>query len=505
MKKKLAKFAVGLVCVVGIALAGGAWYLHDLEEQIEGAKTPVVDRATFTRPAQPLVVRNVSVLSDDGDRMIPGRDVVISDGLIAEIRPTAEDGSYASTFDQVDGSGLFLIPGLSDGHVHIGQRSNDLLVFLTNGVTHIREMSGQQATLDLREETRDGALGPDMFVASHKVFSDTGPERIIGELLHPRINAATPEEARALVAEIAADGYDAVKISGSADMDAFRALAKSARERNLRVVGHLQRDGGLDGLWASGQEELAHVEEIAKGLWDEYDALPEGDKPSAFAAYVDRRIDTVAARLASEDIAVTAAVWLLANVPEQKRDLAAALTEVETQYVDPAFYAGTSMHGGWAPGTNEYELPDDQKNDPAALKDELDFWREWNEACRIILNALVENDVTLMAGTDAGVPIAVPGFSMHNELQTLVAYGMTPSQALGSATATSGEWLGERRGRIAPGYKADLVLLTANPLEDIANTRKISAVIKDGSIYDRSLLDRMLEAVAAANGHGNGS
>lgn len=154
---------------------------------------------------------------------------------------------------------------------------------------------------------------------------------------------------------------------------------------------------------------------------------------------------------------------------------------------------------GWLPGNNSYALDPKDAADPGRRAAARKWWSAYAEAVRIMTKALARNGATLLAGTDAGTPILVPGHSLHQELNALVASGLSPAQALRSATADAGRWLGEPVGRIAPGYRADLVLLEANPLTDIANTARISDVFLSGKLYQRSQLDDMLAQVAAAN------
>lgn len=118
---------------------------------------------------------------------------------------------------------------------------------------------------------------------------------------------------------------------------------------------------------------------------------------------------------------------------------------------------------------------------------------------RIRWKTLLAGGVPVIAGTDADNAVAIPGFSLHDEMQALVDAGLSSQQSLQAATAAAGDWLGNRTGRIAPGYRADLVLLGGDPLSSIANTRRIEAVVLGGRLLDRGGLDAMLAAVEQAN------
>jgi len=169
---------------------------------------------------------------------------------------------------------------------------------------------------------------------------------------------------------------------------------------------------------------------------------------------------------------------------------------VQLAYANPGQVEGTRLSPGWLVDNNPYRIG-------SGHEDKLDgirrYWETWAAATRILLRALAAHDVRVVAGTDSGNAMVVPGFSLHDELAALVDAGMTPTQALRAATRNPADWIGTHSGRIAPGQQADLLLLTADPLEDIAATRRIDAVIMGGRIYERHDLDAMLDAVRRAN------
>jgi hypothetical protein len=151
----------------------------------------------------------------------------------------------------------------------------------------------------------------------------------------------------------------------------------------------------------------------------------------------------------------------------------------------------------WLPGRNGYEY--DGKDDPNAKKLSLIFWNSYAEAIHIMTKALVDNKVTLMAGTDANVATVVPGFSLHDELQSLSKSGMTNSQAIYSATVAPSIWMKSNTGKIKIGYNSDLVLLSKNPLEDMKNTKTIEYVFFDKNMIDKVQIATILKAIEEAN------
>ena len=156
------------------------------------------------------------------------------------------------------------------------------------------------------------------------------------------------------------------------------------------------------------------------------------------------------------------------------------------------------MSRGCLPGGNSYENP--YNTAPEDIEPWRKYYWAYNEANKILTNALMNEGVTIMAGTDAlGACGMIPGFSLHRELEALNGVGLTNAQVLQSATRTTAEWMGINAGVIAEGYRADLVLLEENPLQDIRHTRSIHAVIANGIYLNRTTLDLMLDDVEQAN------
>jgi imidazolonepropionase-like amidohydrolase len=146
---------------------------------------------------------------------------------------------------------------------------------------------------------------------------------------------------------------------------------------------------------------------------------------------------------------------------------------------------------------NRYQLPEGLTLDETAGR--RAHWEAYAATEQLIANKFIEYGVKIMAGTDANLPIRVPGFSLFDEFESLNTIGMTPAQVLRSSTSIPAEWMKNNTGSIQAGRKANLVLLDENPLEDISNTRKINSVILNGKVFDRGLLDEILAAVKSAN------
>jgi len=260
------------------------------------------------------------------------------------------------------------------------------------------------------------------------------------------------------------------------------------------------------------QNGIAHLEELMNVLNREFSGYTaklglqwdgsgfSSETADEFLVFVDKRSDEIANDLLTQDIAVTTTLWLVESFIRQKVELDNVLSEVELEYENPGISEWSTMTPrgiGWLPEVNRYKWPEDW-NDERRAKSKI-YWQTYAEACRVILNNLVNKGIKIMAGTDANLPPTVPGFSLHDELISLNRAGMTSSQILRSATSAPSQWLDNNAGEILVGRKANLVLLNKNPLLDISNTKSINSVVINGKLLDRTVLDEILNSVRQAN------
>lgn len=465
-----------------------------------GGYTEVVDRTKFKVDAAPILITNVSILSPNGESILANRSVFLNNGIISRIADVIPDRELPNKHLTIDGTGQFLIPGLMDGHIHLGQQANDLLLYFANGITHVRDMGGTNFILKMREQNKNGYVGPDMYIASQKIYGDSGFVGLFRKWTRTRINISELDQVDAEVEKLSLEGYDAIKASGFATVQIHNALREAGNKYGLAVVGHLNMASGLEGLWEGGQQELAHIEEITKAMIREFGGY-DSVNASEFLAYVEEHADEISVKLREQGIAVTSTIWLMESLPRQKYELELALKDLgqRLRYVAPGGLEGTRLARGWLPGHNSYQLSEETENDPIALAESRVYWDTYVEAIHTMTAALSRNGVVIMAGTDTSTPIVVSGFSLHDELESLAAAGLSNAEALRTATAAPGAWLNENTGKVITEYRANLLLLGSNPLENIGATRDILAVIKDGEFYDRNRLDEMLSAVAQAN------
>jgi len=477
-------------------------------DRIYGGLTQTVDTKQFKPYQGPMVIENVNVLSPDGEYFEAGQTVMIENSMIVSV------DSALVTSDQIrtiDGTGKYLIPGLVDSHVHLFKSPNDLLLYVANGVTQVRELIGEEDHLDWRAEIKNGRLGPDMFIASPRIGSFATIEGFFMSWSQGFLNINTATEAESAVKKLHQQGYDAVKIYSQINKETYFAVSKIAMSLGMKVVGHVPWSIGLPDLYPN-QNGIAHLEEVMNSFNREFGGFnPKLGKPwdfsgfdagtaEEFLAYVEKRSNEVASDLVKNNISVATTLWLVESFIRQKLDLARMLTNVELEYVNPGIseWSSTVPRGlGWLPEVSRYAWPDDFTQERKTISKK--YWETYAKACQIILKTFANQGVKILAGTDANLPVAVAGFSLHDELISLNKAGMTPAQVLKAATAQPAKWLNNNAGEILPGRKANLVLLDKNPLSDISNTKTINSVFLNGKLLDRALLDQMLAAVRVAN------
>lgn len=496
MKKWVLRGTVAAIAF-GIVVALGAFVFTDNQlSKMYGGHTKVAEVVLSVNAPEKYALINVSVLTPSADSFTPGQTVMIENG---KIKTVASDIDVAEDIPAIDGEGLFLVPGFTDSHVHLWESENDLLLYIANGVTQIREMNGSKAHLRWKEEIAAGRIGPDMYVVAPQVATFGFFEGLLVGWTQNKTIARSRQGVERVVQSFKKSGYDAVKASSFLDANGYAAIGEAATKSSIPLVGHIPMAVGLDEFIASPQTETAHIEELVKGLDRAFGGyLP--NNADEFLDYVRTESDQLAARLRESDKAIASTLALIDSFPHQKTDLASVLNNSELEYVNPGITEGveiTSRGMGWLPNVNLYRWPDGITD--KQKEDSVTYWTAYAEAHHIVFEALLEAGVPILAGTDANVPVMAPGFSLHEEIKALHDAGMSRSQALASATTAPAAWANANTGEVSPGFKANLVLLRDNPLEDIGATSSIETVIMNGRIFSRNDLDLMLQAVLDAN------
>jgi hypothetical protein len=383
----------------------------------------------------PIAFVGANVVSMRSPEISRNQTVVVDGGIIAAMGPVDRIRVPAGAI-RIDARGKYLMPGLADFHTHVVERG-DLANYLSGGVTTIANMGAPgMALIGWRDSIRAGQInGPQVYVGAYV----NGPAGVGGGS-----NAATVDEARALVVEASRNHFDFIKVYNSLTAEQFTAVMEEAKARKLPVLGHAVRSIGLERAFGMGQVAVVHAEEYG------YAEL-RGRRDSA-------SIEWAVGWTRGHD------VTLIPNL--------SAFEVITLQWAKP-------------PVVDSFlALPE------AAHLSE--FWRSrWRSADYItrrgtidalpflkrLTAAMQRGGVRLLLGTDSpSIPGMFAGASIHNELRLLVESGLTPYEALVAGTRAAGEFAtrqfgADSAGLVATGYRADLLLLAANPLEDVRNAR----------------------------------
>jgi predicted metal-dependent TIM-barrel fold hydrolase len=481
-----------VMILLGVFIGVFIWADNELNKVL-GKSTEVINISSIVKPSQTIQIKNANVLSEDCSHFIKNQDVIIKNGKIILL---GENQLMDSTSIIIDGTNKYLIPGLIDSHVHLKESKNDLFLYLVNGVTYVREMAGRPIVLEWRKSIQKNGIGPRMFIASPPIYSESGLKGYYYRWTRQSINYSTKNDAQKEIKRIKEQGYDAVKMYGFVNPEMFKTTIEIAKEYNIPVIGHLPLVN-LETFYHSGQKEIAHIEEITVKNMDDF-GKSISKNPKEYINFLKAHSDQIAKKLRENNICITSTISLIESLPKQRFALKSNLKGIELKYANPKIIEGTPLYKlGWLTGENGYEYDGEDK--PEARKLSLTFWNTYVEAIHIMTKALVDNKVPIMAGTDANVATIVPGFSLHNELESLSKSGMTNSQALYSATVVPSTWMKSNTGKIKIGYNSDLVLLSKNPLEDIKNTKTIEYVFFDKYRIDKIQIKTILKAIEDAN------
>jgi len=433
--------------------------------------------AVDTASTRAFMIDGVIVVDVEKAVTAPGRTVLISGDRIARIGPQGTvaipQGAHI-----VDGSGLYLMPGLIDAHVHFMSAPAFGRLCIANGVTAVRDMGlPTGAALQLRDQLNGGSLlGPEM-VATGAILDGSPP--LIPAL---SLGVGTPDEGREAVRRQAEAGVDMIKVYSTLHRDTLAAIVDEARMRGLKTVGHVPEEVYIEDAAAIGMASCEHLfgfeKVIARLLGEPVNLTYAG--MGAGAGYF--------ARLSEVDAAALRSTF--------ERLRASGTTACPTIVV---FKAGTridALRAGNFPNS-EYVTPDvlsiwaSQWSSQAELP--AFIWQGWAR----MVSELHRAGVPLMLGTDLLAPGIIAGFSLHEEMAIWQEAGIPAPDVLRSATIVPARFmgLGDRLGTVSQGKTASLVLVRANPLEDIGNARQIESVLLRGRYFAREDLDRLLGEV----------
>ena len=403
--------------------------------------------------------------------------------------------------EAVDGTGKFLIPGLWDMHVHWYEKDY-LPLFIANGVTGTRQMYGVPMFQQWRQEIEAGKLlGPRILIPSPIV---DGPKPV----WPGSIAVANASDGRQAVIQVKRNGADFVKVYSRLPRDAYFAIADESKKQGIPFEGHVPDSVTLEEASNAGQKTVEHLTgvlaacstreaDLLKSAQETVAATNAGQSSTPrFSGPEFRARETLELETYSSQKAEAIFQELKKNHTWQCPTLTVLRSIAYSD--DPSFtddprlkFIPRDIVSSWNPKADPF-LKDKTAEDWALSKKV--FSKELE-----LVGAMSRAGVDILAGTDTLNPYCLPGFSLHDELVLLVQSGLTPMQALQAATLNPARFLGREKdlGTVAPGKLADLVLLDANPLDDIGNTRKISAVVFRGQLFRKASLDQMLAGIEA--------
>jgi imidazolonepropionase-like amidohydrolase len=437
--------------------------------------------------AQVVAFENVSVIPMDRQRILERQTVVIRNGRIAQIGAATQVKPPAGAV-RVDGSGKFLIPGLAEMHGHLPAPNASrelvehmLFLYVANGVTTVRGMQGNPAALERRAAVASGTmLGPRLYVAGAPFGG----------------NAKTVEIATQMVREQKAAGYDLLKITEGASPAVYDAIVKTANEVGIDFAGHVPNDVGVRRAIAARQKSIDHLDNYIEALEADNSPLTGADPKTRardLPFHVDERKIPELARLTSQAgvfNSSTMACWETFHNEETGEAIRDRMPELR--------FMPRSTVEQWVKTKNASLQPDARvflglgvggKTGPRVI-----------ELRRKLLKALRDAGAPIILGTDSPQSFSVPGFSIHREMQVMTAAGLTPFEILQSGTRNVALYFNTLKdtGTVEQGKRADLLLLEANPLQDVANVKRRAGVVVAGRWIPESEIQQRLEKLAAA-------
>jgi imidazolonepropionase-like amidohydrolase len=452
----------------------------------------------------PLAITHVTIVNPQGP---PQQDMTVSvyGGMIEWIGAASDCNRPAHKDElQFDARGKFLIPGLWDMHTHVAGINADpawskdvlLPLLVANGITGIRDMgSDLHALQQWRREIASGALlGPQIVAAGPMLLPAPRPGK--ANSTDPSVlEVGTPEEARAAVDQLQKRGADFIKVI-QLSREAYFAVAEESKKDGITFVGHIPTAVTAGEASAAGQKSIEHIIYSSLALDCSSEAVELRRSLLEAAAKRDRSDAAVyddADKTFSPEKA--AALWTTFNrngtwVTPTLYSISIVAHAAQMSPDDPLLaYVPLALRKEWRPSG-----PPSQKE----LADAA-WWERQYENDRKLTGEMHRAGVRLLAGSDSLDRYVFPGSSLHHELRELVAAGLTPQQALQTATENPAEFLGRKNeGTIAAGRRADMVLLDADPSQEIANTQKISGVVLAGQFLQRKDVDALLEKSRAA-------
>lgn len=419
------------------------------------------------------VIINVNVVPMTSNVVLPNYSVFVEQGKIADVLPGA-GLEIADELKVIDGAGGYLTPGLADMHVHMDENMFSHKLFLLNGVTSVREMSGSRKVLEWqRAVTGDEIVAPDIYTTGPILRGQNSKTSASSVVLR------SVKDAKREIQRQYREGYRIVKPYTYLAEEVYKAILLEAGNTGMSVVGHIPYSMGTKGVAAAGQDEIAHIHSFHSDFFIGF------DESDVFREYKINHAETDDIVAMVKDAGMRVTTSLIVNQ---------ALFDAQ----NPDSFLDRSMMNyeiGWA--ARYIRSPDYRLRTMWTTEYLDDHYMPWIYG---LIKKLHDAGVLLVLGTDSGLPGLVHGFSTHEELELLVKSGLTPYEAwlTGTRNAAVAVSAREKWGTIEPGKQADLILLSKHPFQDISHSTSIIGVMKRGRWFDNQALEKLRAEISNA-------
>ncbi|AWW29330.1 amidohydrolase [Echinicola strongylocentroti] len=425
------------------------------------------------------VIADVNIIDIRNGHITKGH-VVVDSGKIQRILPVSEDeAEVIQEAELINGKGKYLVPGIAEMHAHLPsviwndpQMEEVLFLYLSNGITTIRGMLGHHLHLELKEKVaNDKILSPRIYTSSPSLNGNT---------------VTSTEQATEMVTSYQKDGFDFLKLHPGLRLHVFDQIVKTANEVNIPFAGHVSTLVGIRHALESGYASIDHVDGFLEGLVPESAGVNPTENGFFGYNFTEKADTTLIPDLVKTT--KTHEVWVVPTQslfsrwfsPTPAKQLA---NDPEMKYMAP------EVIENWINSKNNLTETDAYN---------AEQWEDFMAIRKMLIRGLQENGHGLLLGSDAPQVFNVPGFSIQHEMQAMVEAGLSPLETLQMGTVNPAKYFGQEGnfGEIATGASADLILLDANPLEDISNMQRPRGVMVRGHWISRDQIDQKLKTIA---------
>ncbi|NNE02622.1 MAG: amidohydrolase family protein [Eudoraea sp.] len=425
------------------------------------------------------LITDVSIIDVTSGTVLENQFIAIDSGKIKRISSSVENKELYNLI--IDGKGKFALPGLAEMHAHIPsppiskeQLEQTLFLYLSNGITTIRGMLGHPSHLELRKQVERGeVLSPRIFTSSPSLNGNT---------------VKTPEEAKDKVTSYQKDGYDFLKIHPGIQRPVFEQVIQTANEVGIPYAGHVPVDVGIKLALESNYATVDHVDGFLEGLVptsQNVNPNNNGFFGYNFAGVVDTTQIAALVQLSKEH-----KVWIVPTQSLFERWFAPISAEELILQPEMKYMPVTTLMN--------WKIRKDQSTGNATNFDK-EQWQKFITIRRQLIKALQKDGYGMLLGSDAPQLFNVPGFSIHHEMAGMLRAGMTPIEILQAGTINPAVFFDKEDsfGQIKEGLEADLLLVNANPIDDIEALKKLTGVMIQGKWLDKKTIDKKLKVIAA--------